>query len=692
LRGSQNKILKLLLLAGTIVLLSFLDLCAQYVQEDSIVFSIDIEDVVITGQGLPTDSKNATYKVKSITQEQIIARGHTQLHEALASLPNVRITNDPILGTSLKLRGISSDNVAILVDGVPIIGRLNGGVDLSQINLSDIKKIEVIEGPLSMLYGNNAAGGVVNIITHKSIAGKKKLRLDAQYELPGIHNYAVTGAMQMHGFFISASGQYSKHQLYPLDSTRIFQSFTDDEGNTVQEEKYPWNPKEQWAGNLTTRYNLNDQAYFIYKYSYLTEEVTDLGKLIRPQFLPYAWDRRYETDRNDHSLFYHQEWDKYLVDLTLANNDFKRLFTTERFNFEPNEIDPTLTQVDTNYVNLFFAKANVSSRLNKQINFLAGVNYNRETATGDRVLDPENPESAGVTVDDISLFANVDYEPIDDLKLSGSGRYLYSDVYGTNFTPAIQAKWNSDKFWTWRVSYANGFRLPTLKERFINFIDINHFIVSNPDLLPESSRDFSLSSSYERPDGDRLLKLDLSGYHTSISDKIILAAFEPGKFNYRNLNSFSSTGVNLGWQYITKSWKLRGGAGAGYWTSNEISGAERKPVLDIQQSIDYLLPHNINTSLNWRYVGSEPRFAEINGNIVESTITGYSLLDLHFNKADVMDRLHIGAGIKNILNVSSTDIIGGSGGGGVNPHETGASSQLVNQGRTVYFKLIADIF
>lgn len=676
----------MVLLLATIALLSMLDIHAQG-SEDSIVFSIDLDNVVITGQDLPTDSKNASYKVISITEEEIRNKGQIQVQEALALLPNVRVNNDPVLGTTLKLRGIGSDNVSILIDGVPVVGRLNGGIDLSHINLADVKRIELIEGPLSTLYGNNAAGGVINIIMHKSMKHNKKLRLDTHYEFPGIHNYGINGTMQMHGFFISASGRYLKHQLYDLDSTRVVQTFVNDDGEVIEEEKYPWNPKEQWAFNSTLRYNFDEQRYLIYKYARLNEEIIDLGKINRPQFKPYAWDNNYSTLRGDHSLFFHQEWDDTFFDITLALNNFRRYFTTERFNFDENQIDPSLTQIDTNQVEVLFAKVSVNKKINKEFQFLAGANLNNEFAQGDRVQDPDDADAKGVGVSDLGLFGKIDYTPLEQVKVSGAGRWFYSTIYENRFTPSFQIKWNSSESITWRGSYSTGYRVPSLKERFINFIDINHYIVSNPDLDPESIQDLSFNVALEKPFHNQLLQVDLGFYNTSISDKIVLAAYEVGKFNYRNLESFRSSGINAGIKIGNKKRSYSGGLGIGYWDSNEIEGSERKPVFDMQHSIESELYNAIKGNIQWRHVGSEPRFVEVNGVVSESKINAYNLVDLHIHRPFANNKVHIGVGIKNLLNISSTVITGATSTGAGNPHETGASSQLVNQGRTIYIKM-----
>ena len=66
------------------------------------------------------------------------------------------------------MQGISSDYIQILIDGVPIIGRRSGNFDLSRITLGNVKQIEIVKGPSSSLYGSEALGGVINIITEES--------------------------------------------------------------------------------------------------------------------------------------------------------------------------------------------------------------------------------------------------------------------------------------------------------------------------------------------------------------------------------------------------------------------------------------------------------------------------------------------------------------------------------------------
>ena len=88
---------------------------------------------------------------------------------------NIKLSEDNLLGSSLSIQGVSGQNVKILIDNIPVIGRLNGNIDISQISLNNIEKIEIVEGPLSTVYGTDALAGTINLITKKNSDEKKKL-------------------------------------------------------------------------------------------------------------------------------------------------------------------------------------------------------------------------------------------------------------------------------------------------------------------------------------------------------------------------------------------------------------------------------------------------------------------------------------------------------------------------------------
>src|SRR5699024_3265320 len=153
---------------------------------DTSTWDIDLKDVVITAQYAPISAENAIHEVKVLDAEQLRSQGYSTLDEALRNQLNMRISTDPMLGNSLKIQGVDGQHIKIMIDGVPIIGRLNGNIDLSQIPLNTVRRIEIVEGALSTIYGSNASGGVINIITKKSIEKNISINMEGHIENVGL--------------------------------------------------------------------------------------------------------------------------------------------------------------------------------------------------------------------------------------------------------------------------------------------------------------------------------------------------------------------------------------------------------------------------------------------------------------------------------------------------------------------------
>jgi outer membrane receptor for ferrienterochelin and colicins len=125
----------------------------------------EFQDLFVTGQHAPTSAKNATYKITSIDKQEILKRGVTNLREALDNQLGIDLSQDNVYGSSVSINGISGEGIKVLVNGIPLVGRIDGKLDLSQINLNNVERIEIVKGPLSVIYGSDALGGVINIIT-----------------------------------------------------------------------------------------------------------------------------------------------------------------------------------------------------------------------------------------------------------------------------------------------------------------------------------------------------------------------------------------------------------------------------------------------------------------------------------------------------------------------------------------------
>ncbi len=129
-----------------------------------------LSEIVVTGQHSPQSAKNSVYKVRTIEQKRLETQGANTLQDVLANELNIRFSRDNALGTSgVSIQGISGQNVKVLIDGVPMVGRsgVSNEIDINQINVNTIERIEIVEGPMAVNFGADALAGVINIITKK---------------------------------------------------------------------------------------------------------------------------------------------------------------------------------------------------------------------------------------------------------------------------------------------------------------------------------------------------------------------------------------------------------------------------------------------------------------------------------------------------------------------------------------------
>ena len=126
-----------------------------------------LEEVVVTGQIGDQNRSKSMNNFIIISKKKIENTASNNLGELLSNEALFDLNIDPALGTSLSIQGMQGNNVNILIDGIPMIGRKGSQIDLGQIDLSNIDQIEILKGPASVTYGTNSTGGVINLITKK---------------------------------------------------------------------------------------------------------------------------------------------------------------------------------------------------------------------------------------------------------------------------------------------------------------------------------------------------------------------------------------------------------------------------------------------------------------------------------------------------------------------------------------------
>lgn len=136
---------------------------------DSAEPALTLDSVVVSASRSETTAADAPSRVEVVTEEDLAASGARTVAEALENHPGVQIT-ESYRGHSIQLQGLSGQYVLVLVDGERAIGRTGGDIDLDRIDASQVDRIEIVKGAASALYGSDALGGVIHVITRKSRA------------------------------------------------------------------------------------------------------------------------------------------------------------------------------------------------------------------------------------------------------------------------------------------------------------------------------------------------------------------------------------------------------------------------------------------------------------------------------------------------------------------------------------------
>lgn len=132
---------------------------------------LELESVVVTAMGRTQRRSEVSVPIATISTEEILVSGAASADELLAEMPGLQTSASAPVGSNIQIRGIGDSRVLVLIDGQPAAGALLENRDLSRISLSGVDRVEVVKGPLSSLYGSDALGGVINVITREPPSG-----------------------------------------------------------------------------------------------------------------------------------------------------------------------------------------------------------------------------------------------------------------------------------------------------------------------------------------------------------------------------------------------------------------------------------------------------------------------------------------------------------------------------------------
>jgi len=643
-------------------------LLAQQVA-DSIVKSIAIDDVIVTGQYGENSLTNSVYKVRVIEQKRFQLQGAYNLKDVLANELNIRVSNDPSLGGSVSIQGVTGQNVKIMIDGVPVIGREGGFIDLNQLNLNNIERIEIVEGPMSVNFGTDALGGVVNLISKR----QKKSGYSA-----GVNGYAETI-----GQYNLAANAGVVHNTWATD-VHVARNFFEGFAINADSRKKLWKPRTQYFGDFALAKSFN-KGSLKYTFGLFDEKVVDRDSAHINSFFAYGNDVYFYTRRITNSLFYNQKINKnYQLNIVASHNYYQRVRNTMRKDLVTLQetLVPSLLEHDTNYFQTWMSRGTLANNsINSKVNYQAGYELNLETGEGKRI------ENGMQQIADINAFGSAELKPWKNITFRPGVRFVYNTKYKAPIIPSLNLKWNVGTITTVRASYGRGFRSPSLKELHLDFVDPNHNVKGNPNLSAETQNNYQISSSFEWKKFERVFTIEPSLFYNSIDNKIdlVLENLATLEAHYNNIGRFNNVGFNTGMAYKAPNYTFIVGyalMGVNNSLMNTLGTNKYYYTNEFRSNINYEFQKiGLIASVFYKYNGRIQNYLyDINtGEIRIGFINPFSLMDITFSKSLLQKTMNVTVGSKNILDVVNVAANIPSG-----VHSQGGNSASIAMGRTLF--------
>ncbi len=549
-----------------------------------------LEKIVITASGFEQDIKKAAASISVLTQEEINKKAYRDVTDALKDVPGVVVTGGGS-SSDISIRGMGSAYTVIMVDGKKVNTRSvrpnsdNSGIEQGWLpNIGAIERIEVIRGPMSGLYGSDAMGGVINIITKKNTnewTGSIKLDTTLQENSKSGNIYQtnayIAGPLIANLLSFKANGLYSQR-----DEDEIYGGYSE---------------QKIRAGGAALTLTPNDQHTFDLEYqrSIQNRDAT-VGKSISP----------IQTGRNPpvNSLT-----DYYRTEYSLTHRGTVGAVETHSYIQREENENPSRNM----------------EAINTTFNTINKINFDRHSLSfggmylKEELEDKGNQLSIGGSTPVSSLdryswalFAENAWNIVDDFTLTTSLRLDEDEMFGDHWSPKVYGVWGLNDNWVIKGGVSTGYKTPALRATVAEWGQATGggqskgVIVGNPDLKPEKSVNYEVSFNWDNLDN---LNAGLTLFNSEFKDKITevrtcqgenVGALECDwlgeKFDFvslrENVDKASMRGAELtfGWQALPNV-----NVSANY----TFTDTEQKSGINKGKPLNEMPKHMFNTTADW---------------------------------------------------------------------------------------------
>lgn len=460
----------------------------------------NLEQVVVTATRTQKKIKDIPVITQVVTARQIADRGVGNIQELLSQeVPGLNF-QEVGFGTDIDIQGLGSKHILFLIDGERIAGENGGNIDYSRINLYNVDHIEIVKGASSALYGSQAMGGVINIITRQP---EKKVEVSAgiryaqnnQKNMKGISsnnsyykhfkhldkpnlNGNISVGLNLGRFKMTTDVLYKSQDAYQLyDRKGIVKYFPEFDAVVKEEpsssptrisgyEDVQVNHKMSYQVTNKFKMQAHGSFYTLNKYDFIADNVFE-----KSQDYTYGMNMEYKFSPRS------------ILQASFHADNYKRVDKFEKKSGERLEYKNNILQPRIIYTNSAV----------KNMVFTGGVEYYREELYSDK-FETGKYESKSQAYG--TMFIQDDWSISKKFSMVVGIRGDYHEAYGAHFTPKVSFMFKKFPF-TVRLNYARGYRSPTIKELYMNWDHLGMFwIYGNANLEPETNNYVSLSGEY----------------------------------------------------------------------------------------------------------------------------------------------------------------------------------------------------
>ncbi|MBQ9176601.1 MAG: TonB-dependent receptor, partial [Bacteroidaceae bacterium] len=476
----------------------------------AVVRTYELNPIVVTGSGHHQRLAATTTPVRSLSAKEMAEQGITTLDAALTRMVPSLSMAPSSMGSFLRMNGLSGKYILILINGQKLSGDISNNLELARVDLSRVKRIEVLDGAASSLYGSDAIAGVINIITDQPTSQLVGVTSNTRIADNGIFTESVNLDVYTHGFGSYTTYSHDRADSYrnnPLEYDKgsdtethetIAPLFTGYRTNNLSQ-RFTYSPTG--VGPSANRYTINATIDYFNKTTDRPDTRTDI------------------TGGTDYEMAYRGlRWGAGGIYKFSSRNSLQADFTSDYFRYGRRYDVETSSYSPGDFVR---SKRQHSNEV--QLKAIMGLTAKSTTVVGadwrrDRLTASSGniDESAYI----MAAYAQHEMNFMRQFTASVGARLDYHETFHAHLTPKAALMYSPGNF-RLRATYSQGFRAPGLDEIFYHYYAVSRgkpqIIFGNHDLRPERSHYWALSAEYRND----VVAATVTAYINRVSDMVV---------------------------------------------------------------------------------------------------------------------------------------------------------------------------